>query len=77
MGTEKTTINISDEEKLWLESYSKARGISTAEAIREAIARLREQQDPLGYQSLIAQTKGVWKKGDGLDYQRNLRSEWR
>jgi hypothetical protein len=68
MGAERTTISISDEEKLWLESYSKARGISTAEAIRE---------EPLGYQSLVAQTKGVWKKGDGLDYQRNLRSEWR
>jgi hypothetical protein len=27
--------------------------------------------------SLLKKTKGSWKHGDGLDYQRNLRDQWR
>lgn len=77
MGSRKSVITISDEEKSWLESYSRARGISTAEAIRKAIKRLREQEGQSVYQSLIAQTRGIWKKGDALEYQEKLRSEWR
>ena len=76
MGAQKTRITISDDEKSWLESYSRIRGISMAEAIRKAIARLREQEGQSTYQSLIGQTQGIWKKGDGLEYQKKLRSEW-
>ena len=47
-----------------------------AEAIRKAITHLREQEGQSTYQSLVAQTQGVWKKGDGLEYQKKLRSEW-
>jgi hypothetical protein len=76
MGAQRTRVAISAEEKSWLESYSKARGISMAEAIHKAIARLREQEGQSTYQDLIAQTQGIWKKGDGLEYQVKLRSEW-
>jgi hypothetical protein len=76
MGVQRAKISISDEEKSWLESYSKVRGISVAEAIRQAIMHLREQEGQSTYQSLVAQTRGVWKKGDGLEYQKRLRSEW-
>jgi len=48
-----------------------------AEAVRRAIKRLKEQERRSVYQSLIAQTKGIWKQGDGLAYQEKLRSEWR
>ena len=47
-----------------------------AEAIRKAITHLREQEGQTTYQSLVAQTRGIWKKGDGLDFQQRLRSEW-
>ena len=77
MGSRRTIVTISDEEKSWLESYSRGRGISMAEAIRKAITRLREEEGQSTYQSLIAQTRGIWKKGDGLEYQKKLRSEWR
>jgi hypothetical protein len=76
MGTQRARITISDEEKSWLETYSKVKGISVAEAIRQAIMQLREHEGRATYQSLVAQTRGIWKKGDGLEYQDRLRSEW-
>jgi hypothetical protein len=77
VGSQRTIITISDEDKSWLEGYSRASGISMAEAVRRAIKRLKEQERRSVYQSLIAQTKGIWKQGDGLAYQEKLRSEWR
>ncbi len=76
MAGQKTRITISNEEKCWLESYSRAKGISLAEAIHKAITRLIELEHQSTYQNLVAQTKGIWKKGDGLKYQKRLRSEW-
>lgn len=76
MGAQKTRITIADDEKSWLESYSRVRGISMAEAIHRAITRLREEEGQSMYQSLVAQTQGIWKQGDGLEYQNKLRSEW-
>ena len=32
------------------------------------------QQEP--YEVLLAQTRGLWKQGDGLQYQKNIRNEW-
>ena len=48
-----------------------------AEAVRRSIMRLKVQDAKSAYQALITQTKGIWKKGDGLTYQKKLRSEWR
>ena len=28
------------------------------------------------YETLLAQTRGLWKHGDGLRYQENIRNEW-
>ncbi|MFP4036706.1 MAG: hypothetical protein ACLFUE_04230 [Desulfobacteraceae bacterium] len=48
-----------------------------AEVVRTAIKRLREQESVSAYHALLQQTKGIWKKGEGLAYQERLRSEWR
>jgi hypothetical protein len=77
MRNRRTIITISEEDKSWLASYSCASGISMAEAVRRSIMRLKVQDAKSAYQSLVRQTKGVWKKGDGLAYQKKLRSEWR
>jgi hypothetical protein len=77
MGSQRTIITISDEDKSWLESYSKVTGISMAEAIRRGIAQLREREERDIYQKLVQETRGIWKKGDGLAYQEKMRSEWR
>jgi len=76
MGSTRTIITISEEDKRWLESYGKARGISLAEAIRKGIKKLRESESRDTYCAMVDKTKGLWKKGDGLKYQRRLREEW-
>lgn len=77
MGAQRTIITISEKDKAWLESFSKARGISMAEVIRRGIAQLREREGKNFYRTLVDETRGIWKRGDGLTYQQELRSEWR
>lgn len=77
MGNQRTIITVSDKDKAWLEGFSKARGISMAEAIRRGIAQLKEREEKNTYLTLVEETSGIWKKGDGLAYQEKLRSEWR
>ena len=76
MPSKRTIITISDVEKRWLMNYTKAHGISMAEAVRRGIACLRVSQSSTSYQKMVNQTKGIWSKGDGLKYQEQLRSEW-
>jgi len=76
MPSSRTIITISDTEKRWLKHYTKAHGISMAEAVRRGIACLKESQSPASYQKIVNRTKGIWSKEDGLKYQGRLRSEW-
>ncbi len=77
MGSQRTIVTLSDKDKAWIESYSKASGISMAEAIRQGITQLREREEKNTFQTLIEETRGIWSKGDGLAYQEKIRSEWR
>jgi hypothetical protein len=76
MGTQRTIITISDDEKSWLETYSKINKISMAEAIRRGILQLKNQDSRSVYKTLVNDTRGLWGKGDGLAYQKMIRSEW-
>jgi hypothetical protein len=76
MGSKRTIITLPEEDKLWLESYSKAYRISVAEAIRQGIKRLKESMAQNTYNTLVQNTRGVWGKGDGLEYQKRIRAEW-
>ena len=76
MRTTRTIIFLSEDEKLWLEEYSKAAGVSMAETIRRGLARLREQERPGRYHEALESTRGLWKKGDGLREQESLRRDW-
>ena len=76
MGSQRTIITLSDKDKAWIESYSKASGISMAEAIRQGITQLREREETNVFQRLVEETRGIWRKGDGLTYQEKIRSEW-
>jgi hypothetical protein len=76
MRTKRIIVTIPDEDKLWLEGYSKVHKISVAEAIRQGIGHLKKTQRQKTYQSLVECTSGIWKKADGLEYQRQIRSEW-
>ena len=76
MGSQRTIITISDQDKIWLENYSKAHGISMAETVRRGITRLKETETEETYKRLVLQTRGIWKGEDGLEYQEKLRAEW-
>jgi hypothetical protein len=76
MAGSRTIITLSEEDKKWLQSYSKAHDISLAEAVRQGVQKLKIAEQQELYRSLVKNTKGIWKKGNGLEYQEIIRSEW-
>ena len=77
MKRTRTIISLSEEEKDWLESYAKRKGVSMAEAIRKGVSRLRGEDRSSIYQDVLESTRGIWAKDDGLDYQEKMREEWK
>lgn len=76
MATKRMIITLSENDKKWLESYSRAREVSVAEPIREGIRKVRDTEFVETYRATVQRTRGLWRQGDGLKYQRKLRSEW-
>jgi hypothetical protein len=76
MSAKRITITISEEDKLWLDGYTKVHKISLAEAIRHGIRHLKQGERQKTYQKLLENTCGIWKQGDGLAYQEKMRTEW-
>ena len=79
MAARRTIITISDEDKLWIENYSRSCGISMAEAFRRGISRLKAVENRSTYQRIVNQTRGIggeWTGKDGLEYQEKIRNEW-
>ena len=72
----RTIIDIPSAQLSALDSWSHARGISRAEAIRQAVAHLLVAED--GRRYAIDATSGMWRErgADGLSSQEALRSEW-
>ena len=76
MGSKRTIITLSEEDKAWLQAYGRAYNLSVAEAVRRGISKLKESEESNTYRALVEATKGIWKKGDGLRYQTKIRLEW-
>jgi hypothetical protein len=76
MSAKRIIIKIAGEDKLWLSGYAEAHKIAVAEAIRQGISLLKKGQRQRAYQELVESTYGIWKKGNGLAYQGEMRSEW-
>jgi len=76
MASHRTIITLSEQDRIWLETYSQAIGISKAEVIRRGLAQLKAQEEGRTYKKIVEQSRGCWSKGDGLSYQRRIRSEW-
>ena len=76
MANKRTIITLSEEDKRWLENYSSLHQISMAEAIRQGICKLKEAALFENYRTVVQNSKGLWKKGDGLNYQQKIRAEW-
>ena len=72
----RTIISLEPEDKQWLERTAQAQGVPMARLVRAAIRRMRQQEE-VSLEELLKQTSGLWKRGDGLAWQRRLRKEWR
>lgn len=69
-------LSLEEQDKAWLEKQASTRGVSMAEVVRVAIrSQRKKEEEPLA--DLLAGTRGIWRNGDGLRYQRRIRSEWR
>jgi Arc/MetJ-type ribon-helix-helix transcriptional regulator len=74
----RTVISLDEESKEWLDQQARQEHVSTAELIRTAVRKYRDEKkrEALPLSDLLKQTSGIWKRGDGLAYQRRLRKEW-
>jgi hypothetical protein len=73
--TTRMIVSLEEREKSWLKRRSRETGESMAEIVRRAVRRLRQSEDE-SLDDLLEATKGIWRKGDGLEYQRKIREEW-
>ncbi len=75
----RTLISLDDDDKSWLDEKSRSEHVPMTALVRKAIRHYRRSEaasSPKGIGALLDATKGVWRKGDGLTYQRRARSEW-
>jgi len=59
-----------------LERTAKAAGVPMTTVVREAIRRMRRQEE-MTFEQVLQQTSGLRSGQEGLAYQRGLREEWR
>jgi len=74
----RTIVSIPEDEKKWLESYSRRHRISSAEVVRRAIREYRLKKSQKGLAGVLRETAGSWTsvKGDTRDHVDALRKEW-
>lgn len=75
----RTVISLDKDDKSWLDQQAKHEHVPMTEIVRRAIRLYRqsvETRTKPDLDELLSQTKGIWDKGDGLEYQRRLRNEW-
>ena len=74
----RTVISLSEQEKRWLDQQAHRENVPMTEIVRRALRCYRERQ-PLpdkDFLQLLEETSGIWRHGDGLEYQLKLREEW-
>ena len=74
----RTVVSLEEKDKRWLDERAAAEGVTMTEVIRRAVRLLRDQSRRRrpGLDDLLERTAGVWKRGDGLAYQKKMRREW-
>jgi len=73
----RTLITLDDQAKAWLAKQARAERVSMSEIVRRAVDQLRaEYERTQALTEDLQQTTGIWKDGDGLDWQNHLRDEW-
>lgn len=69
-------LSIDPHDKSWLERRAKEKNVSMSEVVRQAVRRMRDA-DQESIDRVLSDTRGIWRSGDGLRYQRRLRLEWK
>lgn len=76
----KTTIELEEQEKAWLDQQATAEKVSAGDIVRKALDLYRHHvaapSHSISFDDLLSQTRGLWTAGEGLAYQRQLRAEW-
>jgi len=60
---------------MWIDIKAAQDGVSMTELVRRALHQYREREEQ-AVDRLLSETSGIWKAGDGLEYQGRLRDEW-
>jgi Ribbon-helix-helix protein, copG family len=74
----RTIISLDPGDKHWLDRRAEEENVTMTQLVRRAIRRYREEceAEVPSLERLLEATAGLWKEGDGLDYQLRLRAEW-
>ncbi len=72
----RTVISLDPEDKAWLDKRAKASGVPMTELVRKAIRQMRQADEGQSLDTLLEQTSGIWRRGDALKYQQDIRAEW-
>ena len=74
----RTLVDLPDDDIRWLDVRAKARGVSRAALVREAVSTFR--LETMRRNEGLKAGFGLWKDRpdmvDGVEYQRAIRSEW-
>lgn len=77
----RTVVELTTSEKSWLDREAERRRVSLADLVRLAVRdfRLRHTTpEPAGeLRDVIARTAGIRQGADGLEFQKQMREEWR
>ena len=71
----RTNVSLEPADKQWLDRKARETGRSMTELVREAVRSMRRREEA-SFDPLLDRTRGSWKKGDGLAYQKRARREW-
>lgn len=73
----RTIVDLTEEQRAWLEAETRREGISRAEAIRRLVDNARERGQEREFLEALDRAAGTWKlPEDSVEYQRRLRAEW-
>jgi len=75
----KTLVNLDREDKDWLDREAQRRKVPMTELVRQAVRRFRIREESESLPSLgdiLERTAGLWRSGDGLAWQQQMRGEW-
>jgi hypothetical protein len=74
----RTLITLDPDDKAWLMRRAKLERTPMTELVRRAVRQFRKQSGPRApdFDQLLEQTSGLWRQGDGLAYQKRMRTDW-